>query len=83
MSATLDDLTRRARERRQLPPPAERRAIRDAAGCSLDELADVLNVTREGVRLWETGQREPRRTNLTSYLEALRALKSAVDEGAA
>jgi DNA-binding transcriptional regulator YiaG len=43
----------------KLPSPAWRRAIRVRAGATLDEVGELVGVSGEAVRLWETGQRVP------------------------
>jgi len=68
---TLDLLQKQVRERRALPTPLARRALRRAAGVSLASLAQALDVSRETCRLWELGLAEPRGPNLAAYLEAL------------
>jgi DNA-binding transcriptional regulator YiaG len=61
-----------------LPSPATRRALREAAGLTTDQLAQVLHVTRQTVCNWELGRREPRGEQRAAYLEALRFLREAV-----
>ncbi len=77
MPVTLDELTLRVRTRRTLPEPSVRRAIRRAAGVSLEDIANVVGVTRQAVSLWELGQRTPRPRALNTYVDALRALQRA------
>lgn len=60
-----------AAARRWLPQPAERRAIRQAAGLSLRQVGRDLGVTPQCVALWETGHREPRGGNLLAYIDVL------------
>jgi transcriptional regulator with XRE-family HTH domain len=76
--ATLRELTARAQARRELPAPTTRRALRNAVGASLDDVASVVGVTRQAVSLWELGQRAPSATNLERYLEVIRAFKDLV-----
>jgi len=61
-----------------LPPPSTCRALREAAGLSTEQLAEVLSVTRQTVSNWETGKRAPRGEQRLAYLEALRVLRAAV-----
>ncbi len=73
--ATIEEaLTRAAHRRTVLPPPRVRRSIREAAGLSQGELADVLGVHRISVSRYESGQREPRGKLRLAYSEALRAM---------
>jgi DNA-binding transcriptional regulator YiaG len=66
------------RSQRHLPPPAARRSLREAAGLSTSTLADILGVTRQTIRNWESGERSPRGDLLAAYLEALTAMREAV-----
>jgi DNA-binding transcriptional regulator YiaG len=65
--------------RQELPTPAARRVIRTTAGVSQQSVADVVGVSRETVRLWESGRLMPCGRNLERYSEVLRALRAAVD----
>ena len=62
-----------------LPPPQERRRLRLAAGFSLEDIADVLGVSRSAVARWETGQRRPRRQTRAAYAALLRELADLQD----
>jgi DNA-binding transcriptional regulator YiaG len=44
-----------------LPPPAERRRIREAAGFTQEELAERIGVSRHSVRMYERPAGVPRR----------------------
>lgn len=77
MSSTLTQLAERVKARRELPSPAERRAVRRDAGLSAAELAEAIGVTEAAVLTWERGTREPRGRNLDRYVEALRTLREA------
>lgn len=81
MTSAMDELQARVRQRRSLPPPPVRRAIRLAAGASLPELGRVLGVTGEAVRLWESGLRNPRGANLAAYIRVLSLLQSELSNG--
>lgn len=61
-----------------LPEPAERRSLREAAGVSQQELADALGVTRAAISHWETGTRSPRGELRRRYVSAIRVLQEAV-----
>jgi transcriptional regulator with XRE-family HTH domain len=70
----LNQLLETERQRRALPPPAVRRAIRERAGLSQWDLARVLRVDRATISRYETGDREPRRSFIPRYLAALERL---------
>jgi transcriptional regulator with XRE-family HTH domain len=57
-----------------LPPPAERRRLREAAGLSQAQIATVLGTRREAVGSWEAGQREPRPPQRAAYARLLEGL---------
>lgn len=63
-----------------LPPPATRRALRIAAGLTLQELADVVGVTRDAISKYELGHREPRGPLRRVYAQALADLRRFVAE---
>jgi DNA-binding transcriptional regulator YiaG len=62
----------------QLPEPAERRRIREAAGVSLDRLGAELGVTGMTVSNWERGVFEPSLENAAAYRRLLDELTRAV-----
>ncbi len=62
-------------DRRALPPPVARRALRQAAGVSLLAVARACGVSRQAVAHWEAGTRQPRDEHLAAYLQALRLLR--------
>ncbi|GAA2446115.1 telomere-associated protein Tap [Streptomyces macrosporus] len=66
--AAVDALLTRPNE---LPPPAERKRLRTAAGVTQGELADVFGVRRETVAGWETGRSEPRPPKREAYARLL------------
>lgn len=61
-----------------LPEPAVRRALREAADLTQQELADAIGVDRTAIAHWEAGRRNPDGKRLDAYLEALGALREAV-----
>ena len=63
--------------RSRLPQSTERRAIRDAAGLSREQVARALGVSVETVKAWEGGS-TPRPANLVAYVELLDRLRSVV-----
>jgi transcriptional regulator with XRE-family HTH domain len=77
-STIADEIRSRLRVRRDLPAPAQCRALREAAELTQQELADVLGVSKQTVSYWETGARSPRGARLYRYAEALNALREAV-----
>jgi DNA-binding transcriptional regulator YiaG len=84
MSGTAAAL-RKARLRRDLPPPAMRRALREAAQLSQQDVADGLRhpVSREAVSSWEAGTRHPSSEHLADYVELLGELRELLDGDAA
>jgi len=70
----LDALLSRSRLRRNLPPVAIRRMLRERAGLSQEAIARVLGVTRPTVTRWELGERTPRGAALLAYSELLARL---------
>ncbi|WP_455362006.1 helix-turn-helix transcriptional regulator [Streptomyces sp. SYSU K21746] len=76
MTATVAEKIRsRLQVRRDLPCPEQRRELREAAGLSQQEIADVIGVTRQAVSHWEAGIRTPRGALLDRYIDAIRALR--------
>ena len=55
----------------QLPPPAERARLREAAGVTQARLAQVLKSTTQTVKNWENGRSEPRPPRLQAYQRLL------------
>jgi transcriptional regulator with XRE-family HTH domain len=69
-----DPLLERLRAKRELPLPAERRRIREAAGASLRDIASELGVSHTAVRRWETSRAVPRESRI-AYARLLDELK--------
>ncbi len=63
--------------RRALPPPPRRRELRESAGVSLREVADVCGVSQTAVSHWEAGTKTPRGQHLTDYADVLRLLEAS------
>jgi DNA-directed RNA polymerase specialized sigma24 family protein/transcriptional regulator with XRE-family HTH domain len=63
-----------------LPPPKERRRLREAKSLSEDEVATTIGVTRATVRSWETGRTDPRGRKREAYARLLAALVTRNDE---
>jgi DNA-binding transcriptional regulator YiaG len=58
-------------EEPQLPSPAERARLREAAGITQARLATVLKTTTQSVKNWENGRSEPRPPRLEAYQRLL------------
>jgi DNA-binding transcriptional regulator YiaG len=78
----------RMRRRRQvravpsLPPPAIRRALREAAGLFQVDVAEVIGVSDSTVSQWEGGWHRPRGARLSEYADLLDALGALLSEDA-
>ena len=57
-----------------LPLPAERRRLREAAGLSQAQVAKALDTRREAVGNWEAGRTEPRPPQRAAYAKLLEKL---------
>ncbi|MFB7258110.1 helix-turn-helix transcriptional regulator [Streptomyces nojiriensis] len=57
-----------------LPDPAERKRLREAAGLSQAQIATVLGARREAVGNWEIGKTEPRPPKRAAYARLLEGL---------
>lgn len=77
---TTNTATKKARLLRRLPPPEERRSIRERAGLSLNDLARVCSTTPQAVHGWENG-RTPSLANLAAYVDLLDSLASLNEGG--
>jgi transcriptional regulator with XRE-family HTH domain len=66
---------------KKLPPATTRRALRLAAGLSLEDIATVVGVTRSAVSRWERGTRQPRGTNRSRYADVLAQLRGVIADG--
>jgi HTH-type transcriptional regulator/antitoxin MqsA len=72
LTAILEEV----RDRRDLPSPAMRRAIRLSAGLSLADVGKVAGgVSRQAVAAWEAGKAIPTGEHLTAYARLLRELQ--------
>jgi DNA-binding transcriptional regulator YiaG len=76
MSELIDELRRQAR----LPSPPLRRAIRETAGASQDQVARALGVHRVSLWRWEQGRRTPRGAIRERYVLLLEELRRMVDD---
>lgn len=61
-------------DRNDLPPPAERRRLREAADLTQTDIAKALGTRREAVANWESGKNEPRPPQRTAYARLLEGL---------
>jgi DNA-binding transcriptional regulator YiaG len=75
----VDDLVERVRIRKQLPAPAERRRIREAAGVSLRDVAAAVGVSHTAVASWEAGATP--REHRAAYLRLLDELHRIAQDG--
>lgn len=83
MEDRADALLEQLRSRRRLPPPAERRRIREAAGVSLRQLAAAIpphGVSAMAVVRWEAGAVPRDTTHLRGYARLLDDLRQLASE---
>ncbi|MER5373363.1 helix-turn-helix transcriptional regulator [Streptomyces sp. NPDC002553] len=71
MSELFDRIDALVASRSALPPPAERKRLRQAHGLTLDEVASALDVRRATVSGWEAGKTEPRPPEREAYARLL------------
>ncbi|EPJ36472.1 hypothetical protein STAFG_6479 [Streptomyces afghaniensis 772] len=74
MSELFDAVDALVASRSPLPPPAERKRLRQAHGLTLDEVAAALQVRRATVSGWEAGKTEPRPPERDAYARMLKQL---------
>lgn len=74
MSELFDAVDALVASRSPLPPPAERRRLRQAHALTLDEVAAALSVRRATVGAWESGKTEPRPPEREAYARLLQRL---------
>ncbi|MGC5040091.1 telomere-associated protein Tap [Streptomyces sp. DT190] len=74
MSELFEAVDALVASRSPLPPPAERRRLRQAHALTLDEVAAALGVRRATVGGWESGKTEPRPPEREAYARLLRQL---------
>ncbi len=77
----VDAALAKARARRDLPAPSERRQIREAAGLSIADVALAVGVSVATVSRWETADIMPRGRILIDYLDLLRELSALSSNG--
>ena len=61
-------------QRRKLPDPAVRRALRRSAGLTLADIALVVGTSQASVCRWESGHQTPRGEALSAYVDVLTRL---------
>lgn len=84
MATTVADQIRsRLRVRHDLLTPEKRRALREAAGLTQQELAEIVGVTRKAIGNYETGIRYPQGAARDRYAEVLRTLSEVTTSEAA
>ncbi|MFF8392698.1 telomere-associated protein Tap [Streptomyces sp. NPDC016172] len=71
MSELFDRIDALVASRSVLPPPAERKRLRQAHGLTLDEVASALDVRRATMSGWEAGKTEPRPPEREAYARLL------------
>ncbi|MER6194926.1 telomere-associated protein Tap [Streptomyces cyaneofuscatus] len=74
MSELFDAIDALVASRSALPPPAERKRLRQAHGLTLEEVAATLDVRRATVGAWESGKTEPRPPQREPYAHLLKQL---------
>lgn len=74
MSELFDAVDALVASRSPLPPPAERKRLRQAHALTLDEVAAALDVRRATVSGWESGKTEPRLPEREAYARLLKQL---------
>ncbi|MER7000485.1 helix-turn-helix transcriptional regulator [Streptomyces sp. NPDC000410] len=76
MSELFDAVDALVASRSPLPPPEERKRLRQAHGLTLDEVADALRVRRATVSGWESSKKptEPRGPEREAYARLLKQL---------
>lgn len=74
MSELFDAVDALVASRSPLPPPEERKRLRQAHGLTLDEVGAALKVRRATVSGWESGKTEPRPPERDAYARLLAKL---------
>lgn len=68
---TLTVALQRAKRRRQIPPPAACRQLRERLGLTQGDVAQALGVDRASISRYEAGARVPRGPIAEAYIELL------------
>ncbi|MGJ7417009.1 helix-turn-helix domain-containing protein [Streptomyces cinereoruber] len=74
MSELFDAVDALLASRAVLPPPEERKRLRQAHALTVDEVASALKVRRATVTSWESGRTEPRPPERDAYARLLDGL---------
>ncbi|MEV6313493.1 helix-turn-helix transcriptional regulator [Streptomyces sp. NPDC051840] len=74
MSELFDAVDALLASRSPLPPPVERKRLRQAHGLTIDEVATALKVRRATMSGWESGKTEPRPPEREAYARLLDGL---------
>lgn len=78
-TTVADQIRARLQVRQDLQSPDQRRALREAAGLTQQELADIVGVTRNTISSYELGTRTPQAGRARErYAAALRAISEAL-----
>lgn len=81
MIASLEAL-RQKRAPVRLPPPGERKRIRNEYGVSQGDVAAVLGVSRLTVSMWERGETDPKPDHAQKYAELLDQMQQEIKDKA-
>ena len=81
MSELFDRIDALVASRSPLPPPTERKRLRQAHGLTLDEVATALQVRRATASGWESGKTEPRPPEREAYARLLAKLADLYPAG--
>lgn len=73
------EILEKSRLARSLPAPEKRRAIREAAMITQEDVATALGVSRAIVSRWESGERIPTAKHMTDYARLLKTLEEDVE----
>ena len=71
-------LVERLRAKRGLPPAAERKRIREAAGASLRDVANELGTSAPAIVRWERGATPPK-DKVEPYAKLLEQLRAVAE----
>ncbi len=74
--AAVDALLAHADDLGTLPPPAERKRLRTAAGLAVEDVAKALRVRPATLQAWEDGTDHPKAAKLEAYRRLLEGLAS-------
>lgn len=73
----MTNLAQRLEAATKLPAPRTRRAIRNDAGISQQEIADEIGVHRMTIARWEAGTHQPRGDRLVQYFQIIEQMRLA------